>query len=352
MPKPASHEVFTDDYIFRLTDDTGILQHGKFGIPDPRHGYTTDDNARALIMALLLYERSGKKKYLNLVYRYASFILNAQKSNGAFKNVMSYDRKWLDEDGSEDCYGRCLWALGYGVSSVATPQEVKNCFRYLLQKALSRVKSLNSPRAKAYSIIGLTHLEGDETKELVSQIARSLCDQYEEYKDDGWDWFENIVTYSNHILPWSLFTAFRLTKESRFLNVAEESLAFLSKLTLTKRYFKPIGCHGWLIKGASPADFDEQPIEACEATLTYLTAFEITGNKQYLQKAQQCHAWYDGSNSKGIRLVDRASGGCYDGLTEDGVNLNMGAESLISYWISYLTIAKFTGLNDDSSGDC
>ncbi len=221
-----------------------------------------------------------------------------------------------------------------------------------MRKAVPRAKSLDSPRAKAYSIIGLAHLESDETKELASELARSLCDQYEEYKDEGWNWFENIVAYSNHIIPRSLFIAFRLTKESRFLNVAEESLAFLSELTLAKGYFKPIGCHGWLIKGASPADFDEQTIEACEAALTYLTAFEVTGDKQYLQMAQQCHAWYEGSNSKGIRLVDPASGGCYDGLTEEGVNLNMGAESLISYWISYLTIIKLTALNDDSSNDC
>ncbi|HEY8464399.1 MAG TPA: glycosyltransferase [Bacillota bacterium] len=343
MEKPVSHVVINDDYIFRLTDDTGMLQHGKFGIPDPRHGYTTDDNARALIMALMLYERSGKKKYLDLVYRYASFLLNARNSVGMFKNVMGYDRKWLDEEGSEDCFGRCLLALGYAVSSTAAPQGMKHGFSHLLNGAIPHVSSLKSPRAKAYSLIGLAYLVADEAKDLVKAIARSLCGHYEEYKDNGWNWFENIVTYSNHILPWSLFTAFRVTGEPRFLDVAEESLAFLGKLTLKDGYFKPIGCHGWFRKGENPAAFDEQPIETCGAILTYLEAFEITGNLNYLQNAKICYDWYHGANSKGIMVVDPVSGGCYDGLTEQGINLNMGAESLISYWISTLKINKFMG---------
>ncbi|MGE5581972.1 MAG: glycosyltransferase [Bacillota bacterium] len=344
MGKPASNVVLKDDYIFRLTDDTGMLQHGKFGIPDPRHGYTTDDNARALIMALMLYERYRKKKYLDLVYRYASFILNAQNSKGAFKNVMGYDRKWLDEEGSEDCFGRCLWALGYAVSHAATPQGVKHAFVHLLNEAIPHTTFLSAPRAKAYSTIGLAHLGGEDAKRLVFKIARTLCEQYEKYKDERWKWFEHIVAYSNHVLPWSLLAAYRITGEARFLAVAEESLEFLSKLTFKDGYFKPVGCHGWLVKGGTPAEFDEQPIEACEAVLTYLEAFETTGEKSYLQMAQKCHAWYNGDNSKGINLVDRKSGGCFDGLTERGPNLNMGAESLISYVMSFLRLAGTGGL--------
>jgi len=332
-------DVLKDDHIFRLTDDTGMLQHSKYSLPDSNHGYTTDDNARALIMALMLYERHEKKKYLDLVYRYASFILNAQNEKGKFKNFMGYDRKWLEEEGSEDCFGRCLWALGFALSNEHTPQGVKYGLLHILRNAMPHVAALNSPRAKAYSTIGLAHFEGEEARNLIFEISQLLCRQYEKYRDGDWKWFENIVAYCNNVLPWSLIVAYRATGEKKFLEVAEESLGFIDRVTFKDGYFKPVGCNGWLLKGESPAEFDEQTVEACEAVLTYLEAYEATGKKKYLQKAKRCHAWYEGANSKGISLIDKESGGCYDGLTEHGVNLNMGAESLISYVISYLKIS-------------
>jgi len=332
-------EVLKDDHIFRLTDDTGMLQHSKYSIPDPKHGYTTDDNARALIMALMLYERYEKKEYLDLVYRYASFLLHAQNERGRFKNFMGYDRKWLEEEGSEDCFGRCLWALGYALSNENTPPGVKHCLFHILKKAMPHTAALGSPRGKAYSIIGLARLDDADARRLAFEAAQSLCRQYEEYRDGEWKWFENIVAYCNSVLPWSLIAAYRATEEKRFLEVAEESLEFLGGVTFQDGYFKPVGCDGWLLKGGRPAEFDEQTVEACEAVLTYLEAYEATCRKKYLQKAKSCHAWYEGTNSKGIRLIDRESGGCFDGLTRQGLNLNLGAESLVSYVISYLKIS-------------
>ncbi len=340
MGKLCFGHFFKDDHIFRLTDDTGMLQHSKYSLPDPNYGYSTDDNARALIMALMLYERYRKKKYLDLVYRYSSFLLNAQNRNGKFRNFMAYDRKWLEEEGSEDCFGRCIWAMGFAVSNVHTPQGVRQGLTYLLNNALPHVPSLNSPRSKAYSIIGLSHLESEEARKLIIETARSLCRQYEEYRDGEWKWFENIVAYCNIVLAWSLIAAYKVTEEKDFLDIAEESLEFIGRITFKEGYFKPVGCNGWFMKGGHPAEFDEQPVEACEAVLTYLEAYEVTGKKNYLQKAKMCHAWYEGTNSKGISLVDDETGGCYDGLTIHGVNLNMGAESLISYVISYLKISE------------
>jgi hypothetical protein len=333
-------DALKDDHIFRLTDDTGIMQHSKYSLPDPNHGYTTDDNARALIMALMLYERYEKKKYLDLVYRYSSFILSAQNSKGKFKNFMGYDRKWLEEEGSEDCFGRCLWALGFGLSNEYTPQGVKHGLSHILKNAMPHAAALNSPRAKAYSIIGLARFEGEDARRLVFETAQSLCRQYEEYRDGEWKWFEDIVAYCNNVLPWSLISAHRATGEKKFLDIAEESLEFLGSVSFKDGYFKPVGCNGWLLKGGHPAEFDEQMVEACEAVLTYLEAYEATGKKKYLQKAKRCHAWYEGANSKGISLVDSETGGCYDGLTQHGVNLNMGAESLVSYVISYMKISE------------
>ncbi|HPD00887.1 MAG TPA: glycosyltransferase [Acetivibrio sp.] len=340
MEKLYSNITFKDDHIFRLTDDTGMLQHSKYSLPDPNHGYTADDNARALIMALMLYEKYKEKKYLDLVYRYASFLLYAQNESGWFKNFMGYDRKWLEERGSEDCFGRCMWALGYALSNDNTPKGVKQGLSYILKNALPNVAGLNWLRSKAYSIIGLAGLEDKDAASLVFQIAQSLCRRYDEHRDGDWKWFENVVTYCNSVLPWSLIAAYRVTGEKRFWDVAEESLEFLESITFKDGYFKPVGCDGWLSKGEKPAEFDEQPVEACEVVLTYMEAYEATHNEQYLQKAKKCYAWYEGANSKGISLIDSETGGCYDGLTPKGVNLNMGAESLVSYIISYMKISE------------
>lgn len=329
-----------DDYLFWLTDDTGMLQHAKYGVPNPGHGYTTDDNARALIMAVLLYEKYRKKKYLNLMYRYSSFLLNAQNKAGKFRNFMSYERKWLEEEGSEDCFGRCIWALGAALSNRRTPQGMKDSLGCILKKALPHVPALKFLRAKAYAAVGLAQLEAGNAKQLVAAIAEELCRRYELCKEKGWLWFENSMTYCNSVLPWSLFSAYRVTGGEKFLTTAEESLLFLEQNTFRDGYFKPIGCRGWLNKGGKAAEFDEQPVEAAETALAYLEAYRVTGNKKYREQAQKCHAWYEGGNSGGISLIDEDTGGCFDGLTADGVNLNMGAESQVSYFICSLKISE------------
>ena len=333
---------FMDDHIFRLTDDTGMLQHSKYSLPDPNHGYTTDDNARALIMALMLYERYESKKYLDLVYRYASFLLNAQNENGRFRNFMGYDRKWLEEEGSEDCFGRCLWALGFAISNRHTPKGVKNGLIHMLGKAVPHTAALVSPRAKAYSVIGLAHLDDEDTVKLIYDLANSLSSQYDEYRDGEWKVFEYIAAYSKFVLPWSMLVSYRVTGDKKFLDVGAESLDFFGRICFRNGYFKPVGCNGWLLKGGQPAEFDEQPVEACEGVLTYLEAYRTTGRDAYLQYAEKCHQWYLGLNSLGISLIDAETGGCYDGLTRDGPNLNMGAESIISYAISHTMISGLT----------
>ena len=336
-----------DDYIFKLTDDTGMLQHSSFGVPDPAYGYTADDNARALAMAVVLYERYGGKQYAELLYRYSSFLLNARNERGTFRNFLGYDRKWLEEEGSEDCFGRCILALGLALSNRYTPGDAKGALELLLKRALPNVTRLKYPRAEAYSVIGLSALESRYSKRLVSDLAASIVKRYEKYGDGEWRWFENSVTYCNGVLPASLFAAYRATGKEDFKNIGRESLEFLESLTFRNGYFKPVGCKGWMRKGGSPAEFDEQPVEACDAVLAYMEAYYATGDEKYLQKARKCHAWYDGANSAGIPLVNSENGGCYDGITKEGLNRNMGAESTVSYVISYLMVSgKGSGIPD------
>jgi hypothetical protein len=324
-----------------MTDDTGIFQHSKYGVPDPSMGYTTDDNARALIMAVMLYERYRKKRYEKLIYRYMAFLMNAQDQDGWFKNFMGYDRRFLEERGSEDCFGRCLWALGFTASSECVPANVRRAARHLLKKAAGNCENLEFPRAKAYSVIGLRYVDTEGAYSQIQTLAKSLADQYDRCKDTGWSWFEDTITYSNAVLPWAMLVGYKITREERFRDIGLESLKFLEDKTFKDGYFKPVGCKGWLVKGKEAAEFDEQPVEACEALLCYLEAYSITKEEKYLNKARQCYKWYRGYNSKGICLIDSETGGCYDGITQTGVNLNQGAESIISYSIAGLSLQKY-----------
>ncbi len=337
----SSNKLRFIDYLFTITDDVGIFQHSVYGIPDPRKGYTTDDNCRALILAVMLLERFNDIKYLRLVSKYLAFVLNAQNDNGKFKNFMNYNREFLEKEGSEDCFGRCLWALGRTISSPVVPKNIKKTCQYILNKSLENWPKLVSPRAKAYCIVGLSYLDGKEG--IISHIdalSMSLVHQYTQYKDGEWHWFENSMTYGNAFFPWSLFRAYRILKKDVLLEIARESMDFLEKITLNNTYFKPIGCNGWLLKGKRAAEYDEQPIEACETLLSYLDYYKITKDKTKLDNAAKCFGWYTGQNSKGLSLIDEETGACYDGLNENGLNYNQGSESIISYGVAFMEITE------------
>ncbi len=329
------------NHIFQMTDDTGMFQHAIFGVPDLAEGYTSDDNARALIMAVNLYDQYRENKFEKLIYKYVAFLNYAKNRDGTFRNFMGYNREFLEEESSEDCFGRCLWALCCAFSNAATPQNVKNSVEKLIECALPNCRKLGSPRAKAYVIIGLSYLEGGKNNSCIAKLADSLADQYDHYKDGDWHWFEDSMTYCNATLPWAMLSVYRVLKENCYQRIGFESLRFLEKKTFGNGYFKPIGCNGWLEKGKETAEYDEQSVEACEMTLAYLEAYAISGEKTFLDKAKTCFSWYYGDNSKNLSLIDVETGGCYDGIIMEGLNLNQGAESLVSFWIAYLAIKKY-----------
>jgi hypothetical protein len=355
-----------NDYLRRLTDDTGIFQHTKFGVPDRTKGYTTDDNSRALIAAVLLYKSKNDVASLDLIHTYVSFIHHSQNEDGSFKNFMDYNRVFIEDKGSEDCLGRTLWSLGFALSEPCVPDNIQNTCRYMANAALAHVQSLKSPRAMAYAIVGLSYMlesknaltyafpyphkeKGSEAvdflprrimTQLVEGLATRLHMQYGIAKAVDWHWFEDCLTYGNAMMPWALLRASRLTNRADFKETAKESLDFLtSKIFTPEGYLKPIGSHGWLLRHGEAALYDEQPIEACEMLLAYLEAAKVLGDKSYINRATLCYQWYLGKNSLGVSLIDPQSGGCYDGIHESGVNLNQGSESIISYTIAHLVMS-------------
>lgn len=329
------------NYLFAFTDDVGIFQHSKYGVPDRNHGYTTDDNVRALILAVMLYEKFGKKKYLKLIYKYLSFVHHALNENGMFKNFMNYQREFLEERGSEDCFGRCIWALGTTISTPSVPENIKNTCRYILAEAMKNIEKITYPRAKAYTIVGLSFLkESEEITNYIENLSMSLIEQYKIHKDKDWHWFEDSITYGNAFFPWSLFCAYKILGKECYLETAKESMDFLESIVMKPHFYKPVGCNGWLVKGGVAAEYDEQPIEACEMMYAYMAYYEETKNKKYKHNALKCFNWYKGQNSKNISLIDKDSGACYDGICENGVNLNQGSESIVSYGMAVMNACK------------
>lgn len=336
-------------HILRMTDDTGMFQHARFSIPDLEKGYTTDDNARALIMAVMLYEKHAKTAYLALVYRYLGFVLYAQNKKGGFRNFMTYNRELIEEEGSEDCFGRCIWALGYTLASPAMPAGIKIACRVAVKRALSSIFRITSLRGQANTIIGLALIGGNEAQCFMPDLAQSLLTKYEQCAQRDWRWFEDKLTYDNAVLPWALFEAYRYLGQDKFLPMAQESLDFLDQITFRNGYFQAIGCNGWMGQGTDPAQYDEQPIEACSTALAHLAAYQVTGDGAMLELARQSFAWYWGKNACGKSLIDSETGGCCDGITPDGINQNQGAESVVGYCIASMSLDKYRAVDTQIS---
>jgi len=319
-----------EKYLEVMTDDVGIFQHSKFGVPDRNFGYTTDDNARALILAVMLYEESKKEKYLKLICLYLSFVHHALDSDGMFKNFMTYQRDFIDEKGSEDCYGRCVWALGRTMASKQVPKNIRTTCQFIINSAKKNLELLVSPRAKAYAIVGLSYMKpSKDILNSIENLSEALVVQFDKYKDKNWKWFENSITYGNAFFPWALLRAYKILGKKSYLETAKTSMDFLEGIVLKPGYFKPIGSNGWLVKGSEAALFDEQPIEACEMLYTSMEYYEISKDKKYLKIAKKCYGWYFGENSKKL-----------DGINEAGINLNQGSESIVAYGMAVLKMRQ------------
>jgi hypothetical protein len=328
----------------RITDETGILQHAKFSIIDRRRGYTTDDNARALIAALKYYHLRGDPEALNLAKIYLAFLLHMQKKDGNLHNTLGFDRQYEDEVGSEDSIGRTLWAAGYTIASIA-PDSMKRLAKEIFDNSLPISRGFQSPRARSFILLGLTRyhraFQGDRNILLeIKEFADSLVDQYRVEAEKDWHWFESYLTYSNPRIPQALFEAYKTMGARRYLTVARESLDFLIETQFQDGFFQPIGSEGWYPKRGTMARYDQQPIEASCIVEAAISAIDCTGEEGYRDAALRALGWYHGDNIQGLKMVDADSVVCFDGITREGLNQNQGAESTISYYLAYMGIEE------------
>jgi hypothetical protein len=326
-------------FLFRMTDDTGLFQHSVLGIPNPKEGYTSDDNARALILAAMLFERSPETKYVSLMNRYLSFLLYSEKGRW-FRNFLGYDRKFTEKHGSEDCFGRCILALSYLSSRQALPAAIRGCAEKLLQRTAASCSILEFPKAKAYALTGLSLSDNPDDTPLLVMLRDSLADTYLQNRRENWRWFEDKVTYCGGILPLAILCSCH-GRDQR-LKIGFESLNFLLDNEIRDGVFFPVGCKGWFTRGKVPAVYDEQPVEACSLMVTCLKAYKISGSEKYWDAAKYCFQWYLGQNIAGASMIDPETGGCRDGITRYGINGNEGAESIVC-WLTAALLAEREG---------
>ncbi|MGC9225028.1 MAG: glycosyltransferase family 4 protein [Terracidiphilus sp.] len=356
-PKAKPHEVLTETPVYRLpelntthlrhmTDDTGILQHAIYSVPNAREGYTTDDNARALIVTTLEDERKiagNEIEPSNLSRRYLAFLWLAFNSDsGRFRNFLGYDRRWLEETGSEDSHGRSLWALGT-VLGRSRNAGVRGAAGRLFEAAVPAVLRFSSPRAWAFSVLGLqAYLDwfpGDRDMQGIrNTLANRLLDIYERSHSESWRWFEKSLSYSNARLPQALILAGWRSKNQRMIEAGVEALQWLvaEQHRDDQEIFVPIGSNGFFIEGSRKMRFDQQPIEACATISACLEVYRLTEESRWHEEARRVFRWYLGKNDLQAPLYDPGTGGCRDGLHPDRVNENEGAESTLSFLMSLL----------------
>ena len=325
-----------------------MLQHSKYSTPNRKEGYTIDDNTRALIAStnyLMLFNDTTAKK---LIDTYLSLLFYMQKPDGKMHNYLGYDRKILDETASEDCMGRTLWACGYCLNS-KLPEETKLLSKEIFDKVFKWTTSFTSPRAKAYSIIGLFHYKkaypNDQNVTLnIEILSDQLTKQFEMESSNDWEWFEPYLTYSNARLPHSLFLAYEASNKIRYLQAATRSMKFLIKTQSIGNIFVPIGNQGWYRKGSTRAIYDQQSIEASCTTEAAIAAFRNTGEEAYLQAAYNAFEWFFGRNLKKVVLYDPENGSCCDGITPQGLNQNRGAEATLAYLQARLNLEEIKNI--------
>jgi hypothetical protein len=335
LPEPSL------EHLKRLTDDTGLLQHAKYIIPDRQNGYCTDDNARALIVLTKYLKKYTDPQGKKLFDIYLAFLYHALKPDRTVYNFMNYNRNWRTGESAHDALGRTIWAFGSVIASPPLPIYL-SITKEFFDDTARHIPTL-PPRGLSYSILGLADYlqqfpEESEIKRLLTIAADQLVKLNKKYSSAGWNWFEEILTYENAIMPAALYAAAKILGEDKYLDVAEKTCSFLLENTYNGRHFSFVGSNGWYPKGKQRAQFDQQPIEVAGTVIMLRNAYQATANQEYLKLQKKAFDWYLGENDIHMPVYDFQTKGCCDGLGAGGVNINQGAESILSFLLALLSL--------------
>ncbi len=333
---------FNLSHLSRMTDDVGILQHAIGTVPNYSEGYTTDDNARGLIFAVLLEElgKEGLRQLNGLASRCLAFLWHAfNNQNGHFRNFMGYDRRWLEEKGSKDSHARALWGLAT-VLGRSRHEGLRRAAARLFERTLPTVREFDDLRSVAFTLIALNtylcHFPGDRAaQEMRATLAERLYKVYQKNTSAAWNWFEDQLTYANASLPHALLLSGQGMQQKAMEAAGLETLEWLVSIqTSSEGHFLPVGNQGFYPRGGNRARFDQQPIEAHATISACIDAYHLTGQAWWKQEAIRAFEWFVGRNDVGTALYDPLTGGCCDGLSTEGPSANQGAESTLVFLLS------------------
>jgi len=328
-------------HLYRMSDSTGIFQHASFTVPNFSEGYCTDDNARALVLTIMLQKLGhGPPQLCTHGATYAAFINYAfDRERGRFRNFMGFDRRWADEIGSEDCHGHALWALGL-CASQAGQGSFQMLAAQLFELALPVAADFTSPRAWAFTLIGideyLRRFGGDRRAgQIRESLTAKLMQRYADAATADWHWFEEVISYANAKLPHAMILNGRCMGNGVMLELGLKTLRWLIKIqTSDAGSLRPIGSNGFYPRGQQRAVFDQQPIEAQATISACIEAYHATNDMFWVTEARRAFEWFLGRNDLGLALYDGGTGGCRDGLHVDRLSQNQGAESTLAFLLS------------------
>ncbi len=340
------------NHVKKMTTDFGMIQFSKINQPDIDSGYTLDDNARALIAMCQHFELTQDEDDLKYIYIYYNFIKHCLEPESYFLNYVDEGKKFTEQNYTTnlaDSSGRAIWALGYMISmSALLPKELAIDAELTMQNALLNVHKIHSTRAMAFIIKGLyyrnTKIHSDDDISLITHLANRLVQMYKHEADEAWQWYESYLTYANSILPEALLCAWLATGEPLYKKIAKSSFDFLLSKTFKEQSIKVISNKGWLHNRAESVQVKnggEQPIDVAYTILALSKFYDVFRDEGYIDKMEISFNWFLGKNHLNQIIYNPCTGGCYDGLEENNVNLNQGAESTVSYLMARLTIESF-----------
>lgn len=345
----AAPKVLAADFqaVERMSDATGMLQHGIYSVPDRRHGYCIDDNARALILASRIadLDAAARDKWTTI---YASFVQHAwNPDTRAFRNFMAFDRSWCEDTGSEDSNGRTLWALGV-TANEAPQRKHREWATALFDQTAHIALDFGSPRAQAFAILGAASIDAARpghglARNLMSRFGDQLLTLLDAARRPEWKWFEIVLAYDNARLPEALLRAGVALGRDDLIACGIETLEWIvTRQTSPDGHFRAVGTESFGREFADPLPFDQQPLEAQATIDACAAAFEATGDRRWVDEAMRAYRWYLGANELDLPLSSGADGGCYDGLMPTGVNRNQGAESILALQLASCAISALS----------
>ena len=340
LPRPAALPL---EAIERLSDSVGIIQHSVYTVPDRSHGYCIDDNVRAL---MTMVRRGDDRRAAELAPIYAAFTQHGwNPDRGRFRNFMGFDRRWLEECGSEDSNGRTIWALGLTAARSPWP-SLREWATKLFEESAPMAAELIAPRARAFAGLGGFEYwrrdpQHEQSYSLLEIVGTQLMQMHGQYSREDWNWFEPWLAYDNARLPEVLIRAGQVLEDREMIDVGLSTLAWLGiRQSSPRGTFRPVGCKSFGRAYSAPLAFDQQPLEATATVDAAAAAFELTGESRWRQMAHDAFAWFFGDNDAGVPMADVSDGSCCDGLMATGINRNQGAESVLSLHLAAQTVRE------------